>query len=339
MTDPMKHLITALLLILTAAAALAQDSLFNYRPDFGGVLRLRAELDTENGTSRVAVRNARLHVRGHLAAPITYFLQADFCDQGKFLFLDGYIQGAMGRGWTLRGGQFRVPFGRDVFRAPGHYIFVNRSFLARDILNMRAVGGQASFSPASLPLTVTAGAFSPAAIGSHNRWTNQYTLAAKATVTAGVWQLEASVASAAPDSVRFNLADAAVTFASGPLTLEAEYAYKHYTGRRFSACHAYNFWGSYDLRTRLRRFKIWSFQARFDGTTAHSTGTRHADGLLHADQPRRNRLTVGTTLCAPLPRKARLALHLNYEKYFYPDGYQAPVTRRDALCAEIVALF
>ena len=76
-----------------------------------------------------------------------------------------------------------------------------------------------------------------------------------------------------------------------------------------------------------------------DGTTAHSTATRAADGYIKEDQPRRNRLTIGTTLVAPLPRNTRLAIHLNYEKYFYPTGYTAAETRRDAICAEVVALF
>lgn len=336
----MKHIIAFLLTFVTANAALAQtDSTVNYKPELAGVVRVRAEVDTHNGNSRLSVRNARLSLRGHLAAPITYFLQADFCDQGKYLFLDAYIQGEMGRGWTLRGGQFRVPFGRDVFRIPGKYVFVNRSFLARDILNMRAVGGQASYAPAGTPLTLTAGVFSPEPITAHTRWTNQYTYAAKAVIATGDWRFEASAASAAPDSVRFNLADAAVTYTRGPLTLEGEYAYKHYTRKRFPACHAYSLWANYDIATRLRRFKIWSWQARWDGCSAHSNGYRHDDGLLHADQPRRHRLTLGTTLSAPLPRKARLNIHLNYEKYFYPSGYTAPVTRRDAICAELVALF
>ena len=335
-----KKLLTALLPVLAAMSMQAQsDSTFSYKPQLDGVIRLRAELDTETGDSRLAVRNARLSVRGNVCAPVTYFLQADFCDQGKFIFLDAYLQGALGRGWSLRGGQFRVPFGRDVFRIPGRYIFVNRSFIARDILNMRAVGAQGAFKPAGLPLTFTAGAFSPEAIGAHKSWTNQYTLAAKAALDSGHWHAEISAASAAPDSVRFNLFDAAVTYTVGALTLEGEYALKHYTHHRFNTCHAYNVWASYDIPTRLKWFKQWSWQARMDGTTAHSTATRAADGYIKEDQPRRNRLTIGTTLVAPLPRNTRLAIHLNYEKYFYPTGYTAAETRRDAICAEVVALF
>lgn len=327
------------LLFIVISLRAASDSIRQPLIEFGGVLRLRAEVDTHSGETRLAVRNARLNVRGHLIPSLTYLLQADICDQGKFLFLDGYLQGELGSGWTLRGGQFRVPFGRDVFRIPGRYIFVNRSFLTRDILNMRAVGGQASYTTPGFPLTLTGGIFSPQSISSHTRWTTQFTYAAKAVLPIDKWRLEASFASAAPDSVRYNMADAAVTFTPGALTLEAEYAYKHYTRHSFAGCHAWSAWGSYDFRVRLPRFKIWSVQARFDGTTAHSNGVRHDDGRLHEDNPRRNRLTLGTTLVAPLPRAARVAIHLNYEKYFYPGGYIAPVTRRDAICAEITALF
>ena len=71
----MRKFILALGLALTCVAGASgqNEAKFSYTPELDGVIRARAEVDTETGDSRLAVRNARLSVRGHVAAPVTYF--------------------------------------------------------------------------------------------------------------------------------------------------------------------------------------------------------------------------------------------------------------------------
>ena len=96
-------------------------------PELHGVIRPRWEMDTKGGENRFQLRNARLSVNGRLAPEIDYYFQADFCDRGKIMFLDGWGRIAITPALKLQAGQFRIPFGTDCFRGPGNYIFANRS--------------------------------------------------------------------------------------------------------------------------------------------------------------------------------------------------------------------
>ena len=254
-------------------------------------------------------------------------------------FLDGWARFSLPRGFSVQAGQFRIPFGVDSFRGPGGYIFANRSFIGRDMANNRAVGVQAAYaSSVSIPVQVAAGVVSNASITDHSGWNDKMTVAAKATVAPGNFKISGGVQSLSPDSVRLNMADVAVTYAVGRFTVEAEYMYKHYAGTAFDDCHAYNVWADYGMPLRKGLFDRLSFQGRFEGCDAHSTGRRNADGAIVANQPARNRLTVGSTL-AYRRKRLRCELQLNYEKYFYDNNYIPQPDRADKLVAELVVVF
>ena len=143
---------------------------FSYIPTFHGAIRPRWEIDTRTGDQRFQVRNARFSIEGKVMPQIGYFVQLDLCDQGKIKILDAYGKFDLVKGLTLQAGQFRMPFGVEPFRAPANYYFANRSFMAKQVMNYRAVGAKLSYTLPKTPLTLEAGAFNPANMADHNVW-------------------------------------------------------------------------------------------------------------------------------------------------------------------------
>ncbi|MDE6334899.1 MAG: porin, partial [Muribaculaceae bacterium] len=278
------RLIAAILVVIYAVlpcSASDKGGNISYIPRFGGVGRIRWEMSTSQGMAgdnRFAVQNARLWVKGNIAEPVQYYLRADLCAQGAVMFLDGWVRFDTAPWLQLQAGQFRTPFGLDSFRGPGTYIFANRSFIGRDLANNRAVGIQASTTLPGTPLSVDFGIFSPHSISDHAKWSRKMTFAAKAVLDLNPVTVTAGYQTIAPDSVRINMANIGATLSLDRFTVEAEYMYKHYTNSAFRACHGYNIWADYSLPVKTSLFNRLSFQARYDGSTPHSTGRRDSYG-------------------------------------------------------------
>ncbi|MCM1033671.1 MAG: OprO/OprP family phosphate-selective porin [Odoribacter sp.] len=323
-------------------ASAATDSItpLNYIPQIGGVLRARWEMLTNGGdaANKFALRNARVNMRGKIARPIDYYVQVDLCNNGKMQFLDGWARFSMFETLRIKAGQFRIPFGVDPFRGPGNYIFSNRSFIGRYIDNYRAVGLSVSYTLPAIPLLAEIGVFNPTPITDHVTWTTHKSFAAKLTYDCGYFDIATGFQTIEPSLTRINMADFAITFNSGRWLAEAEYMYLHYTGDSFDNVHAYNIYASYEMPVRLSVFRTLSVQARADGSTPYSTGAFNDEGILCANYPARNRITVGGTLTYNYKR-LRCDIRLNYEKYLYHSGQNRSGFEDDKIGAELVVAF
>lgn len=335
----------ASLSLLTTAFAEPADSAgsapkISYRPNIHGTIRGRFEASTERSDYRFAVRMARLVIDGRIAPFADYFIQTDLCDRGKIKILDVYARIWPTEEIGLQAGQFRMPFGVDPFRAPHHYLFNNRSFIGRDVCNVRAVGFKAQWSPKTLPITVEAGAFNPNTITDHQTWHRKLSYAAKLTFTPTEHLgFATGFQSLSPDSTRINLIDGCVTWKSNRWIAEGEYMYKHYGRDRHKPCHAYNLFASYWMPVKAGIFNRLSFHGRFDGMTDHSIGVRGSDGLLLTDHPARNRLTAGATISYFRSANMFVDFRVDYEKYFYRHNAPHALDRGDQITAELVLRF
>lgn len=308
-------------------------------PEFHGVVRGRYELNTEDGYSRFQVRNARLSAKATIARIFTAFIQTDFCDAGSIKILDAYGAVQVSNTVNVRVGQFRMPFGDDSFLAPATYIFANRSFIGKNMCNVRAVGAQAAWTAPTVPLTLSAGVFNPYAITDHKKWTKTYAFSGKALLKAGDWRFTTGFMSLEPDSVRTNLINASVAWTNGRLLLDGEYMYKHYTNRAHKASHGYLVYADYRHPISSQTFNRWSVQVRADGMTAHSDARRAEDGMIHTTEPLRNRLTFGATVSHIGAGGLNAHIRLNYEKYFYGHDRPSGSNAGDKLLAELVISF
>lgn len=313
----------------------------NYTPLIHGVVRTRWEGEWEDDSEfaqRFQVRNARISIEGKVLPQLDYYIRFDACDRGKMKILDAWARWKFAGHWRVQAGQFRVPYAVDCFRGPGTYVFANRSFMVKHMLNMREAGAKIGYYGTTLPLTVEAGVFNSEPMADHDVWQTNMNYAAKATWKAGNVEFSASFISSEPDSVRMNYVDGAITWSAGRWLVEGEYQHQHYTHKAHAATDGWNIFASYAIPLRNSAFNSLSFQGRYDGMTAHSTGTRDDDGKLITNNPARQRITVGSTV-EVMKKPLRAAIRLNYEKYFYKNGVTASKGENDKVVAELVVKF
>lgn len=327
-----------LLTVMTAMAAVttlaAENDAVDYKPKFHGAVRTRWEMDTREGDQRFQVRNARLTMEGNVASWARYFVQTDLSDCGTMKILDAYGQLDICKGLNFRAGQFRMPFGVETFRAPQNYIFANRSFMGKQVMNYRAVGARMAYTLPKTPLTLEFGAFNPATIGNQGGWHNSVAVAGKASWNFGPgFTVSASYASIKPNGLRANLVDGALLWQNSNWLVAAEYMYKHYCHDTFDPAHSWLAFADWHKDVKWGGFNRWSIQGRWDGMTKHCELT-----ATPTEQAARNRVTVGSTLTYAF-KMMHVDLRLNYEKYFYHSGFKPSVGDSDRLVAEMVIRF
>ena len=316
---------------LTAMAA--DDVKVDLTPKFHGALRTRWEMDTQDGSQRFQVRNARLTMEGKIIDCIDYFFQTDLCDQGKMKILDAYGKIRIVQGLQFKGGQFRMPFGIETFKAPQNYIFANRSFLGKQVMNYRAVGAQLGYTFKKVPLTLEAGAFNTNTIGDHNVWSKTVSFASRATYKPGEWTLATGFASIEPQGHRANLINGAVYWNNNTHWLiGGEYIYEHYCNDAARPVHTWVGLVDWHMPVNAGIFNQWSLQLREDGMTDHMT----MDGA--SIEPARNRVTAGSTLSF-VKGPIHCDVRVNYEKYLYHHGYEPSKGEGDRVVAELVIRF
>lgn len=329
-----------LLAVMPAKADTQQGdkSEFSYAPEIHGTLRAKYELEPEYMMNRFQVRNARLGASGKIAPFVDYKIEADFCDRGEFKMLDAWARIKVNDVFKIQAGQMRIPFSVDATRAPHVRYFANRSFLAKQVGNVRGVGVKGIVKLPELPVNIEAGVFNTATISDHQVWEREMSYAGKINYRLHNVKIEAGVESVVPDSIRINLIDGAVSWTAGRWMVEGEYIYKHYTGKSFDACHAYNVMVDYHIPLKKGVFNQLSFQGRWDGMTDHSNGKRNSDGVLTLTNQARNRLSLGTTV-SYLYSDVRTDIRLNYENYFYRHDAIVADGDRDKIVVELVVRF
>jgi len=325
-----KKIAATALFTAVALAGAAEEKAFSYVPEIHGALRARWEMNTGSAEQRFQVRNARLTIGGKIHPSISYFLQTDLCDQGVMKILDAYGRFDIVKGLYVQAGQFRMPFGVETFRAPANYIFANRSFLGKQVMNYRAVGAKVGYAIPRTPLTLEFGAFNPYAIGDHTKWSKTVAYAGKATLKLPEgFSFSAGYGSIKPGTLRANVVDGALSWENSNLLISAEYLLKNYCGGGYKSTHAYVGYVDWHKSVSCGAFNRWSIQGRFDGMTKHINMTK----LTVEDK--RNRVTLGSTLTFAY-KAVHADVRVNYEKYL---GYKEDGHSPDRVVAEMVIRF
>ena len=357
MRRSVRHFVGAALMVAGTTALPAQDSTgvsapkVDYVPKIHGTVRAKYEYQPEISSGRFEVRNARFSLEGKVAPAVSYKAEIDLSDEGQIKMLDAYARFTpwagrkTGRGekpavedarFTI--GQMRVPFTIDAHRSPHQQYFANRSFIAKQVGNVRDVGATlgARFN-IGFPLIVEAGIFNGSGLTNQKDfWTDQINYSAKAQLLfAPGWNLTLSTQHIRPDSIGIYLYDAGIYFERAGWHVEAEYLLKHYSQDAYGEVHAVDAFVSYTLPLR-KVFKSMSFLGRYDYMSDHSSGERE-EGVLITDDFRRQRLTGGITLSIGKPFLSDI--RLNYEKYFYRDGAIPKVSEQDKFVIEFMTRF
>lgn len=136
------------------------DGKVSYMPNIHGTIRGKYEYQTEEGEGRFEVRNARVSVDGLITPAISYKAEIDLCDEGKIKMLDAYTRLRMLDKLQFTIGQMRVPFTIDAHRSPHQQYFANRSFIAKQVGNVRDVGAALGYNVnVGFPIKLEAGVF------------------------------------------------------------------------------------------------------------------------------------------------------------------------------------
>lgn len=333
----LRQLLLMLLMLLIPFASFAEG--IDYMPQIHGTFRGKYEMETEDGVSRFQVRNARLSVSGNILPVIDYYIQFDACEKGKMRFLDAWCRMKLSESFKIQAGQFRKPFGVDAFRAPADQFFANRSFIAKQVGNVRGVGLKLVYLHKSLPLTLEGGVFNTKAVDDQESFKSGVSLAFRGMYKLGNMTFVGGWQTMKPSVTRIELYDATVNWTYDRWFIEGEYMYKHYSDMPNPNCHAYNAQVQYKMPVKLGVFNQASFQARFDGMTDHSNGIdTDGEGYLAVSDVARNRATVGTTITYKY-KSVHADIRLNYEKYFYHSDFTPTEGNRDKVVAELVVRF
>lgn len=312
-------------------------------PEISGTLRAKTEWQTNEGASRFEVRNARVALDGRVLPKVNYRAEIDLSDEGRIRMLDAFAGIQPARGLTLRLGQMRVPFGVDAHRSPHKQYFANRSFLAKQVGDVRDAGCYAGYTFPSLPLTVEGGLYNGSGLTEQKDWwTKRLNFSVKA-LYALPWGLtvQASMQKVAPAGISTSLFDGSITLVRGRWMLEGEYIRKRYANSAFRPVDAVNAFVTYDLPVRRMLTNV-RFLCRYDRMGDHADGkvllaeggNRPRFGLT---DPARQRITGGVTLS--LASGMNADIRLNCEKYFYRDISLAKPSERDKVVVEVVLHF
>lgn len=342
-----KKLILPLLALCVGLPLHAQEEdKVDLTPKVHGTIRGKYEYQTEEGDGRFQVRNARVSLEGNVAKAVEYKAEIDLSDEGQIKMLDAYTKIKPVRGFDFTIGQMRVPFTIDAHRSPHQQYFANRSFIAKQVGNVRDVGATVGYSfNVGIPIILQAGMFNGSGLTNQKDfWTNNINFSAKAQffIPRG-FNITLSTQKIRPDHISVMMYDAGAYYHAHGWHIEAEYLFKHYEDNAFKNVHAFDAFMSYDIPLRKCFFTKISPLLRYDYMSDHSDGMRYLDdeenieGSLIINDYQRSRITGGFTFSIAKPFISDI--RLNYEKYFYRSGAVAKPSERDKIVLEVMTRF
>lgn len=337
----MKKILTLVLCWFATFAGWAQD--VDMTPQIHGTLRGKYESQTQEGEGRFEVRTARVSVTGKLLPEVEYKAEIDLCDEGAIKMLDAYTRLKPWRYFLFTIGQMRVPFTIDAHRSPDQQYFANRSFIAKQVGNVRDVGAMAAYTfHVGFPIVLQAGLFNGSGLtGQKDYWTKGTNFSSKAQFFFPFHtDLVLSAQKISPNHNTIMMYDAGVTYHRGPFLCEAEYLFKHYSHDLYKNVHAVDVFVNYDIPVNNKRslIKKVSPLVRYDFMTDHADGTAYDDeGKMTTTDYQRSRVTGGVTLSLAKPFVSDI--RLNYEKYFYRHDGIAKTSEKDKIVIEFMTHF
>ncbi len=356
MTTSSSRLISIVAAAATAMSAVpcaqAQDSvqakkpLIEALPDFTvhvhGTVRGKFEWQPSEDDARFEVRNARFSLSGNVTKLVAYKAEIDLSDEGSIKMLDAYGRIGKMEGLAFTIGQFRVPFTIDAHRSPHQQYFANRSFLAKQVGNVRDVGASLRWKfGEKVPIILEGGIFNGSGLtGQKNFWTDDFNCSAKAQFQFGKVNLTTSYQKTHPDICDIRMVQIGTFYEDKNWHAELEYLLKTYEDDAFDNVNTFDIFLCRNIWTkRAKVFQKISPLARWDYMSDHSDGKADDEGKLKINDYERHRITAGLTFSFGAPFKADV--RLNYEAYIYPhDGEsKTGVSDHNKLVCELMVRF
>ena len=183
MRSEVKILLLALL-IASFGTAYSQENNFLRKIKFDGSLKTRYEYALDTEMSRFSVRNSRLGLSGEMSSYVSYRLQIELSNEGKFEVLDLSATIKPIENLTLTMGQTSIPIYNSYQITPSQMMFANRTFLAKYFVpGTRDLGVLAAYNflVSGVPVEFNAGVFN-ASKSNNPVWTNNLSWSARAII-------------------------------------------------------------------------------------------------------------------------------------------------------------
>lgn len=331
-----------------------------YMPRVGGILRGKYEYEPDLNASRFEVRNARLAVDGTLPLRSSYKLEVDLCDESAIKMKDAWVRINPWRSLRFIIGQQRMPFSIDAHRNPSAQYFANRSFIAKQVGDMRDVGAAVGYDVADKHdrklLSVDAGVYNGSNLDNQKTAWFQHSLAYSARIQYFPTKGLALIPSVqhqliANREASYTSLDFGAYYEAKGLHIEAEYLRKFYAHNAFDDCNAVNAMAIYKQTLKKEKTFIQniSYLVRYDYMDDHSDGKKGFEtitsptlgemrGRLLQSDAERHRLTAGVTFSVR-NKYFPTDIRLNYEKYWYPHGGTPKQSEQDKIVAELMIRF
>ena len=319
-------------------------------PKVHGILRGKYEYEPELGASRFEVRNARLSVNGTLIGRSEYKLEVDLCDESSIKMKDAWVRLNPYKSLRFTIGQQRMPFTIDAHRNPSAQYFANRSFIAKQVGDMRDVGFQIGYDFSDgnrrKVLSVDAGIFNGSNLDDQKTaWFTtpgysarvQYYPVKGLAIVPSVQHQQIADRKASYTSI-----DMGAYYERGGWHVEGEYLRKMYAHNAFSDCSAVQAMVMYKHKIAGESNFIESVSGlgRYDYMQQHSSGksgmTDDGKRLILTDAER-HRMTLGVTFGVRNPYFPT-EIRVNHENYCYPQG-GAKESEQDKIVCELMIKF
>ncbi len=327
-------------------SVVAKKPIIEALPDFSvhvhGTVRGKFEWQPSEDDARFEVRNARFSLSGNVTKHVAYKAEIDLSDEGSIKMLDAYGRIGKDKGVAFTIGQFRVPFTIDAHRSPHQQYFANRSFLAKQVGNVRDVGASLRWVlPTNLPIILEAGIFNGSGLtGQKNFWTDDFNCSAKAQFKFNKFNVTTSYQKTRPSNFDVRMFQIGSFFENDNWHAEVEYLIKTYEDDAFDNVNTFDVFLCRNVWTKDSKiFRKISPLVRWDYMSDHSDGKVNDEGKLYVNDYERHRMTAGLTFSLGSPFQADV--RLNYEKYIYPHESSASigVSDHDKLVCELMVRF
>lgn len=323
----MKRQTILFLTLIISILSIAQES-GNFTPRIEGTIRGKYEFFTEQAEHRFQIRNARFSVRGKISNISSYKAEIDLSDEGRTRMLDAFVCLKPQPNWSITIGQQKVPFSTDNLRSPHHLLLANRSFMGKQLTNLRDVGVSVNLINSKMvPLDFTAGIYNGMGLYTQDKTLKPEELSiATRLVLFPQSNLSGSLNfnTIKPGDVRMSYYNAGIQFSPGSFHIEGEYLYKTYEGNHSSGLqytHGYVMLCTYSINTpTLKEIHQVMPVIRFDAMSKNlKYNVLNSNSITLASDEARSRLSAGVTLHLANRPNAN-EIRFNYEHYFWNDG-------------------
>ena len=319
-----------IIFLLNSLYLLAQETNNSYTPRIEGTIRGKYEYFTELDEHRFQVRNARFSVRGNISPISSYKAEIDLSDEGRTRMLDAFVK-LQSLDWCdFIIGQQKVPFSTDNLRSPHQYYFANRSFMGKQLTNLRDVGVSVNvFNKNKLPFNLALGAYNGLGLYTQDKTIKLEDLSYAARFVffpEKPFQFSLNANTISPDSIRMTYYNAGVFFDHQNFHFETEYLFKTYSENELldrKHTTGYLILAAYDIKTpKLKNINKISPVFRYEGMTKNlKYQVQNSSSVNIITDEARSRFSSG--LIISLAKPFVNDIRLNYERYFWEDGTHA----------------